>query len=87
MKRVRYRPQDTEQDASKEYLSQPNLPTRKHQLDLPKIRRRAYFTDDISVSEDYIRISERTPADRKLSKVESSRSSQNHGIKTSRTRQ
>ena len=61
MKRVRYKSKATEQDFSCDYSSESQLPviTRKQPPELPNKRRRTYFFDDVTLSEDYIKISER----------------------------
>ena len=83
MKRIRQKSKATEQDVSKDYHSQSHLPNiKKHALELPKIRRRTYFTDDVSVSEDYIRISETVP--HKQSQPTTSRDPASSRLKSSR---
>ena len=57
MKRIRYKSKSTEQDSVNIYRSDDTISLqRKPMLDLPQIRKRTYFTDDISVSQDYIKV-------------------------------
>ena len=75
MKRMRYKSKATEGDYSlHEYHSEANLPyTRKRALELPSLPKKIFFTDQTSVSQDYVKISHATKPERKSSQPNTAR--------------